>query len=175
MKLKTIFFKVLFPKQSFRGSSLTTTAVKVCLKKIVEVHSIQRTDTVAVSRIVSVVDVTVVRINVEVLTIITRPQISIVTSIVELIVRWVNPFIPFSYSTKSIRKYFLSFEYCGNFEVFHNEWSIHIGSLVNSVEFTTLATPLDFSRHTFLPCKQLLARGFYFFCHTCKSFERNFS
>ena len=51
---------------------------------------IQRTDTEAVSRIDSVVDVTAVRINVEALTIITRPQISIVTSIAELIVRRVN-------------------------------------------------------------------------------------
>jgi hypothetical protein len=106
MKPETVFLVLLLKLKSFRSSSLATTAVKVCLKKVVKVHSIQRTDTVAARRIASVVDVTVVRINVEVLTIITRPQISVVTSIVELIIRWVNPFIPFSYSMRNIRKYF---------------------------------------------------------------------
>ena len=111
MKFETIFLVVLLKSYRLRSATLATATVKVCLKDFRKVHSIQKTDTVTVSRIVSVVDIAIIGIDVEVVTIITRPNISIIADILSTATR-MKPFIPFLYSTSSIRKHLLSCQYC---------------------------------------------------------------
>ena len=76
---------------------------------------------------------------------------------------------------RNIQKYFWSWEYCEKFLKFPTTNGRYILARSYPPWRIQLWPHLrNFFRHTFVPRKQLFARGFYFFCHSCKSFERYF-